>query len=88
MPVKFFSNITISLHKTFLRRGFLHFYTKKRKGLPSEAPFSFGTDERTIYENFNRLLTDSAAYDAMAKASNPYGDGHACERIADILEKA
>lgn len=31
-------------------------------------------------------LEENQVYDAMAKACNPYGDGHACERIADILE--
>ena len=36
-----------------------------------------GTDEETIYAEFKRLLTDKVAYDAMAKASNPYGDGRA-----------
>ena len=46
-----------------------------------------GTDEKTIYDNFKLLLTDKDAYDKMAKASNPYGDGFACKRIADILEK-
>lgn len=45
-----------------------------------------GTDEETIYRNFKTLLEDEAAYHAMANASNPYGDGHASERIADILE--
>ncbi|MBQ8259255.1 MAG: UDP-N-acetylglucosamine 2-epimerase, partial [Clostridia bacterium] len=45
-----------------------------------------GTDEQVIYENFKLLLEDKAAYDAMSKASNPYGDGFACKRIADILE--
>lgn len=44
-----------------------------------------GTNEETIYNKFNRLLTDQEAYDAMAHASNSYGDGHACERIANIL---
>ena len=44
-----------------------------------------GTDERVIYERFKRLLCNKEAYDAMAKASNPYGDGNACRRIADIL---
>jgi UDP-N-acetylglucosamine 2-epimerase (non-hydrolysing) len=44
-----------------------------------------GTEEKTIYSNFKTLLEDKAAYDAMAKASNPYGDGFACKRIADIL---
>ena len=44
-----------------------------------------GTDEATIYEEFSRLITDPSAYEAMSRASNPYGDGHASERIADIL---
>ena len=39
-----------------------------------------------IYKNFKELLEDKAAYDKMAHACNPYGDGHACKRIADILE--
>ena len=41
--------------------------------------------EEVIYNEFTRLLSDRHAYEAMAKASNPYGDGHACERIAEIL---
>ena len=39
-----------------------------------------------IYKNFKELLENKEAYDKMAHACNPYGDGHACERIADILE--
>ena len=46
-----------------------------------------GTGEDTIYNEFSRLLSDPEEYDAMSRASNPYGDGHACERIADILEE-
>ena len=45
-----------------------------------------GTEEETIYREFSRLLSDVDEYETMSKASNPYGDGHACERIADILE--
>ena len=45
-----------------------------------------GTDERTIYESFSELLSNHILYEKMAQASNPYGDGHASERIADILE--
>ena len=40
-----------------------------------------GTDEDRIVERVSPLLTDEAAYTAMAHAANPYGDGHACERI-------
>ena len=45
------------------------------------------TEEEVIYNNFKLLLEDREAYEAMSKASNPYGDGFACKRIADILEK-
>lgn len=45
-----------------------------------------GTDEEVIYQNFTELLTNQEVYDTMARASNPYGDGHTSERIADILE--
>ena len=40
-----------------------------------------GTDEERIVERVSTLLTDEAAYTAMAQAANPYGDGHACKRI-------
>ena len=36
--------------------------------------------------NLKDIFENKEAYDAMAKASNPYGDGLACKRIADILE--
>ena len=45
-----------------------------------------GTDEESIYREFSRLLDDPAAYAAMACASNPYGDGYACRRIADVMK--
>ena len=35
---------------------------------------------------FKKLLDDNSSYKSMAYATNPYGDGHACERIADIIE--
>lgn len=46
-----------------------------------------GVERDTIYEMTKLLLTDKEAYDAMAHAANPYGDGHACERIVDVLKK-
>ena len=61
--------------------------TERPEGIAAGTLKLVGTDENVIYENFKLLLNDSAAYDAMAKASNPYGDGFACKRIADILEK-
>ncbi len=59
--------------------------TERPEGIKAGTLKLVGTEEETIYEEFNRLLNDKAAYAAMSKASNPYGDGHACERIADIL---
>ena len=56
------------------------------KGVKAGTLRLVGTDEDVIYNNFKELLENSDAYNAMAKACNPYGDGHACERIADILE--
>ena len=47
-----------------------------------------GTEEEHVYREFHRLLSDPAAYEAMRRAANPYGDGHASERIADVLEAA
>jgi UDP-N-acetylglucosamine 2-epimerase (non-hydrolysing) len=45
-----------------------------------------GTDPERIFAEASRLLTDAAAYGAMARARNPFGDGHAAGRIADVLE--
>ena len=45
-----------------------------------------GVEKQTIYAMAKELLTDRNAYDAMAHAVNPYGDGHACERIAKALK--
>ena len=60
--------------------------TERPEGIKAGTLKLVGTDETVIYENFKLLLNDQTAYDAMAKASNPYGDGFACKRIADILE--
>ena len=62
--------------------------TERPEGIAAGTLKLVGTDENVIYENFKLLLNDSIAYDAMAKASNPYGDGFACKRIADILENS
>lgn len=60
--------------------------TERPEGIAAGTLKLVGTDEEIIYRNFKLLLEDQAAYDAMAQASNPYGDGFACKRIADILE--
>ncbi len=61
--------------------------TERPEGIAAGTLKLVGTDEDTIYNEFNRLLTDKDAYDSMAHASNPYGDGFACKRIADVLCK-
>ena len=45
-----------------------------------------GVEKDTIYAMAKELLTDKAAYDAMAHAANPYGDGHACDRIVEVIK--
>ena len=59
--------------------------TERPEGIKAGTLKLVGTDELVIYENFKLLLEDQTAYEAMSKASNPYGDGFACKRIADIL---
>lgn len=59
--------------------------TERPEGIAAGTLRLVGTDEETIYKEFERLLTDEAEYRKMSVAANPYGDGHACERIADIL---
>ncbi len=61
--------------------------TERPEGIKAGTLKLVGTDENVIYEAFTKLLDDNDAYQAMARASNPYGDGHACERIADCLEQ-
>jgi UDP-N-acetylglucosamine 2-epimerase (non-hydrolysing) len=61
--------------------------TERPEGVAAGTLKLTGTDEETIYREFKTLLTDKAAYDAMSHASNPYGDGFASKRIADILEE-
>ena len=60
--------------------------TERPEGVKAGTLKLVGTGEQVIYDNFKLLLENPAAYEAMAKASNPYGDGLACKRIADILE--
>lgn len=61
--------------------------TERPEGIQAGTLKLVGTDETIIYNEFKKLLTDSEEYEKMSKASNPYGDGFACKRIADILEK-
>ena len=60
--------------------------TERPEGIAAGTLKLVGTNEEVIYSNFKELLESKAAYQAMAYAANPYGDGFACKRIADILE--
>lgn len=62
--------------------------TERPEGVDAGTLRLVGTHEQPIYDAFSELLDDEAAYDSMSHASNPYGDGHASERIADILARA
>lgn len=59
--------------------------TERPEGIAAGTLKLVGTDEAVIYQNFKLLLEDKVEYEKMSKASNPYGDGYACKRIADIL---
>ena len=60
--------------------------TERPEGIAAGTLKLVGTDEATIYSEFTDLLTNTTSYEKMSKANNPYGDGHASERITDILE--
>ena len=59
--------------------------TERPEGIAAGTLWLVGTEEENIYRSIKTLLNDRSAYDKMSKASNPYGDGFASERIADIL---
>ena len=62
--------------------------TERPEGIEAGTLKLVGTDSEVIYSETIKLLTDKNEYDRMSKASNPYGDGHASERIVDaIIEK-
>ena len=61
--------------------------TERPEGIAAGTLKLVGTDENTIYEEAIKLLTNKEEYDKMSKASNPYGDGHTSERIADAIIK-
>lgn len=60
--------------------------TERPEGVDAGTLKLVGTDEQTIYSTFKLLLENEDEYNKMSHACNPYGDGHACKRIADILE--
>lgn len=59
--------------------------TERPEGVAAGTLRLVGTQEETIYQSFTELLANAAAYEKMSHTANPYGDGHACRRIADIL---
>ncbi len=61
--------------------------TERPEGIAAGTLKLVGTEEETIYNSFKELLEDKDVYNRMSQASNPYGDGLACQRIADILEQ-
>lgn len=62
--------------------------TERPEGIEAGTLKLVGTDEETIFQNFKALIQDKNEYNKMSRASNPYGDGYASKRIADIIEKS
>ena len=62
--------------------------TERPEGIAAGTLKLVGTEEEKIYNEFKKLLNDQEEYKKMSKAQNPYGDGFASKKIADILEKA
>ncbi|MBR3301544.1 MAG: UDP-N-acetylglucosamine 2-epimerase (non-hydrolyzing) [Firmicutes bacterium] len=60
--------------------------TERPEGVAAGTLKLVGTGEENIYRAFTELIEDPDSYKKMSQACNPYGDGHACKRIADILE--
>lgn len=60
--------------------------TERPEGIAAGTLKLVGTEEESIYQSFKLLLEDEEEYKKMSNASNPYGDGFASKRIADILE--
>lgn len=61
--------------------------TERPEGIKAGTLRLVGTEEKTIYDEFTKLLNNKEAYEKMSNASNPYGDGFACERIVKVVEK-
>jgi UDP-N-acetylglucosamine 2-epimerase (non-hydrolysing) len=59
--------------------------TERPEGIKAGTLKLVGTDEETIYRTFTKLLDNAKLYNNMANATNPYGNGFACKRIAEIL---
>lgn len=61
--------------------------TERPEGIDAGTVRLVGTDEEVIVSQVHRLMDDHEAYRAMSESKNPYGDGHASERIVNFLEQ-
>ena len=61
--------------------------TERPEGIEAGTLKLVGTDENTIYNTTKELLTNKEMYEQMSKAANPYGDGHASQRIVNEIIK-
>ena len=61
--------------------------TERMEGVEANTAKLVGTNSQDVYESIVSLLDNKDLYDKMAKAVNPYGDGHAAEKIVDVLEE-
>ena len=61
--------------------------TERAEGVKTGALKLIGSDESSVYDNIMRLLDNRDLYEKMAAAENPYGDGNASRRIADVIER-
>ena len=59
--------------------------TERPEGVEAGTLKLVGTNEESIFNEFMKLYSDKKAYEMMAKAKNPYGDGNASQRIADVV---
>lgn len=71
-----------SLHKPVI---VMRDTTERPEGVEAGTLKLAGTDENVLFDMIDGLLTDKEEYDRMSSAKNPYGDGHASERIADAI---
>jgi UDP-N-acetylglucosamine 2-epimerase (non-hydrolysing) len=62
--------------------------TERPEGIAAGTLKLVGTNEESIYSSFKLLLEDKTEYEKMSHASNPYGDGFTCKKIADILSRS
>jgi UDP-N-acetylglucosamine 2-epimerase (non-hydrolysing) len=60
--------------------------TERPEAIAAGVARLVGTDPQRIITSVTQLLADPAAYDAMARRANPYGDGHAAERTVAAVE--